>query len=343
MANCPGEIVNFAATIEDTPTPFTIQWFINGVLLPGVNSISFSTAPLVGDIITCEVTFQKPGGGTCVVVSNQIVVPPFNIPAIPSLSMSVNTTDVCGNETAFFNAAVSDMTNLSNFSYTWKINGNVASITPAMSASIGNFQDGDVVTCELTYDTPCNNGLTAFSNPIIMNVTTPVSPTLAVTGNTTICSGETVTLDVTGTNLGSTPTFEWFVDGVSSGQTTTSFSANNLLDGQIITCEVISSIDCYISNTAVSNNMVVNVTTSLNPDISISASAAGCVGEAITYTVSGNEWSDNAITEWFIDGVPTGNNTTTLTASNFVAGQIITNELSNFCLLYTSPSPRDRG
>ncbi len=329
MANCPGDIVNFAAMVDDIPTPYTLQWFINGILLPGVTSISFSTAPLAGDIITCEATFQKPAGGTCVVESNQIVVPPFSNPGVPSLNMVVNTTDLCGNETAFFTSNVSNANNLSNYSYVWKINGQVASVTPAMSASIGNFQDGQIVTCELIYDTTCDTGLSVTSNAIVMNVTTPVSPTIAIDGIATICSGEEVQLTATGVNWGNAPTFEWFVDGVSTGQNGIAFSSTTLTDGQIVTCEVLSSVDCYITNTATSNNKEIEVTTTLNPTISISASAAVCPGESITFTATGNDWATNATTEWFIDGVSTGNNSNELSGSNFVAGQIITCQLIN--------------
>ncbi len=338
MATCPGDIVNFTAMVDDIPTPYTLQWFINDIILPGVTSVSFSTAPTPGDIITCEITFQKPTGETCVVESNEIIIPPFDVPSVPNLTMTVNTTDLCGSETAFFNSTLDNNTDLSNFSYTWIINGQVASITPAMAASIGNFQDGQVVTCKLTYDTPCNSGLVVVSNPITMNVTTPVSPTIEITGNTTICSGDLIELNASGVHWGTNPTFEWLVDGVSSGQTGTTFSANNLTNGQIVTCEVISSIDCYTVNTAVSNSAIINETNTLNPTISISASPEDCPGEIITYTVSGNEWSDNAVTEWFIDGVATGNNAPQLSSNNFSAGQTISCELSNLsaCSAVTS-------
>ncbi len=75
-----------------------------------------------------------------------------------------------------------------------------------------------------------------------------ISPTVAITcaeTDQTICAGSSVTFNVTSTyHAGTTPQYQWKINGVNSGSatTSTSFTTSTLANGDIVTAELISDI-----------------------------------------------------------------------------------------------------
>ena len=129
-------------------------------------------------------------------------------------------------------------------------------------------------------------------------VTLEALPPTAITGNTTICEGESTTLTVTGG-----VSYAW-----SNGETSNSTSVNQ---SGVYTVTATNAEGC--SNTA-------NVTVTVNPlpNVSISGNDSFCQGDSLTFTASGAstyEWS-NASTDVAITVSSAGNYTVTGTDAN---------------------------
>src|SRR6185503_11204438 len=95
----------------------------------------------------------------------------------------------------------------------------------------------------MTSNDPCANPAISTSNPITIT-TTSVTPSVTITSSTTsICSGGSVTFTATPTNGGSTPTYQWMINGVNvTGQTTPTFITSTL--GNIVSVMMTSNDPC---------------------------------------------------------------------------------------------------
>lgn len=156
--------------------------------------------------------------------------------------------------------------------YQWKVNGNntgtnSATFTYAPSSN-------DVVSCELTSSTTCATGSPATSNSITMSVNAelPVDVSISADQNNT-CTGTSVTFTASSTNGGTSPSYQWKVNGANVGTNSTSYSyvpANN----DEVTCVLTSNATCATGNPATSNTITMVVKPL--PTASISGTTTVC-------------------------------------------------------------------
>src|SRR4030095_4828412 len=91
--------------------------------------------------------------------------------------------------------------------------------------------DGDVVTVVLTSNAPFATGNPATSNAIATTVIAnqPVSVSIASSdADNTICDGTSVTFTATPTNGGSTPSYQWKLNGNNVGSNQATYTTSTL-------------------------------------------------------------------------------------------------------------------
>ncbi|UUC44709.1 T9SS type A sorting domain-containing protein [Flavobacterium cerinum] len=113
----------------------------------------------------------------------------------PSVTISTTTTSICAGTSVVFTAVPTN--GGTSPSYQWKVNGNIVGTNQATYTTT-TLANGSIVTCEMTSNAACASPVTAISNSVAMNVTTPVVPTF--TPIPAICSGGTFTLPSNATN-----------------------------------------------------------------------------------------------------------------------------------------------
>ena len=114
-------------------------------------------------------------------------------------------------------------------------------------------------------------GTICTPQPVAVSVTASANPS---------CQGSSVTFTATSTNGGTTPAYQWKVNGVNAGTNSPSYSyipSNQ----DIITCSVTSNATCISGNPATSGPVTVTVT-QVTP--SISGTATSCQGTTETYS-----------------------------------------------------------
>lgn len=101
----------------------------------------------------------------------------------------------------------------------------------------------------------------AYESPYVFTPTVTPSVTLSVNPVGAICSGTSVTFTATGVNGGSTPLYQWLVNGVVAG-TGPTFTSTTLTNGATVQVRLITSVLCRTIDTAYSTavTMVVNPT-----------------------------------------------------------------------------------
>ncbi|MBX2915597.1 MAG: T9SS type A sorting domain-containing protein [Cyclobacteriaceae bacterium] len=206
--------------------------------------------------------------------------------ATPTVSIAVTggTNPTCAGQSITFTATPGN--GGTTPVYQWRVNGaNVGTNSPTFTSS--TLTNGQVVSCVLTSNATCTTAATATSNNITVGITPVVTPTVTITGNTTTCSGNSVTFNAAVTNAGSNPTYQWKVNGANVGSNQNFFTTNTLTNGQIVTCQITrDNSGCITTTTATSNALTMVVGTMPAQPSAITGNAAVCQGTTVTYSVT---------------------------------------------------------
>lgn len=176
-------------------------------------------------------------------------------PVPVSVSIVADQSSVCAGTTVTFTATPTN--GGTSPVYQWKKNGNNVGSNSNTYSYVP--VQGDVITCVLTSNLSCVTGNPATSNAITMTVTTPLAVSVSIVANNNpICAGSSVTFIATPVNGGTTPSYQWKVNGVNAGTNNSSYTYVPL-NGDIVTCVLTSSLTCTTNNPATSNVITMTV------------------------------------------------------------------------------------
>ncbi len=148
-----------------------------------------------------------------------------------------------------------------------------------------------------------NNG-GAINNDFLIefsDASAPLPVSVSITASaTTICPGDNVTFTATPTNGGSSPVYQWYLNGSSVGTNSSTYSNASLSNNDQVYCVLTSSEGCVSGNPATSNTATINVNTESTAPSSITASANPvCPGNSTTLSVNGGSLGTGATWEWY--------------------------------------------
>lgn len=169
-------------------------------------------------------------------------------------------------------------------SYQWQVNGaNVGTNSPTYTTS--SLTTGQIVSCIMTSNMAGATNNPATSNTVTTTVNPIVAPSISVSGSTSICSGANATFSATPTNGGTTPSYQWQVNGSNVGSNAASYSTTSLTNGANVTCILTSNAACVSPTTATSNTVTVTVNpTPATPTITNTG------GTLTSSSATGNQW-----------------------------------------------------
>ncbi len=169
-------------------------------------------------------------------------------------------------------------------SYQWQVNGaNVGTNSPTYTTS--SLTTGQTVSCIMTSNMAGATNNPATSNTVTTTVNPIVAPSISVSGSTSICSGANATFSATPTNGGTTPSYQWQVNGSNVGSNAASYSTTSLTNGANVTCILTSNAACVSPTTATSNTVTVTVNpTPATPTITNTG------GTLTSSSATGNQW-----------------------------------------------------
>ena len=141
----------------------------------------------------------------------------------------------------------------------------------------------------------------------------------------------TLTYEAFAINGGSTPTYEWFVDGNSAG-TGKQYTSSSLTNNQIIYCKVISSLTCVRQNTYFTRPDTIKVTDKVNSGITISVSGdiLACFAKSpLIFSANVVNGGDNPDIKWFRNRTFTGITGSTYQSDSVANGERIYAQLTS--------------
>ena len=175
----------------------------------------------------------------------------------PSVSITSDDADasICSGTTVVFTATATQGGSAPD--YQWKLNGsNVGGNTSTYTT--GGLQNGDVVSLVLTANNLCQTSPTANSNSIsfVVNVNEVSSVAISsdLTGNT-LCGSANVQFTATPSNAGTSPVYQWKLNGNNVGSNATSYTLNGAVAGDQIVVVMSTFHSCQVSSTHNSNTL----------------------------------------------------------------------------------------
>lgn len=308
---CAGTPITFTATPTDGGTAPTYQWYVNNTPA-GSGGATFTTSSLSNnDAVTVELTSNANCANPTTATSNAVNVT-INPSVVPTVTISASPGgSICVGDQVDFSAVPTNPGN--NPTYQWYVNNNPVG-TGGTTYSSTTLNDGDVVTAELTSDANCANPTTAQSNGITITVSSPVTPAVSVNAIPAgpICTGDQVDFTASPTDGGSAPTYQWQVNGTNAGTNSATFSSSTLLNGDVVTVILTTSIGCNTQPADTSAPITMTVNPTVTPTVTISAnpSTAICFGTPVSFTPNPQNGGNNPTYEWFVNGVSSGNGAT---------------------------------
>ena len=251
--------------------------------ITGIISITPSYKTCLGPIATFNITVDKN--------------------TMPAVSISTSASNLCSGESAFFTATPSG--GGSAPTYEWMRNGNVIAGATKDTITITNVQNNDQIKCKITSNSPCVATPTATSNTYTISTISNLVPTIVLsTISDTTCIGSVLVINTSITNGGTSPTYNWFLNGNPIfGASSDVFFSNTFVTGDEISCEVTSSLGCASPKTVLSSKKTIKVFKPTPTSITLTKSKNKiCSDEYVTFTTTFTGGGLNPQVNWTLNG-----------------------------------------
>ncbi|MCX6307215.1 MAG: choice-of-anchor J domain-containing protein, partial [Bacteroidetes bacterium] len=297
---CAGTSVTFTATPTNGGTIPSYKWKVNGSIVSAATNATYSYIPVNNDAVVCVLTSNLtcPAGNPATSNTVTMTVNPL-LPV--SVSVGASANPVCAGTSVTYTAT--PINGGASPTYKWKVNG--STVTGATNATYSFTPvNGNTIICVLTSNATCLTGSPATSNTITMTVNPllPVSISVSASANP-VCAGTSVTYSSTPTNGGTTPGYQWKVNGATVSGATNSTFIYSPANYDAIICTLTSSLGCPSGNPATSNAVTMLVNPLLPVSVSVGASANPvCAGTSVTFTATPTNGGTTPGYQWKVNG-----------------------------------------
>jgi gliding motility-associated-like protein len=237
-------------------------------------------------------------------------------PCYAQFNLSASSNNICPGTPVTFTTVITNGGNTPSWS--WSINGSAITGDTANIYTSSSLHNGDSVVCSLSNGPGC----TPVKDTMAMAVNR--IPSVSITADTTsVCSGSPVRFTAYPLWEGANPVYQWKVNSLTTGTNDTIFSTNDLQNGDVVTCDLISN-DNRCVPTVTSNPIVMTVHPFINPSITVTANATAiCTGVTTSFTASTVNGGTHPSYQWEINGINTATNQNTLIINSLHNGDLI--------------------
>src|SRR5258708_7753116 len=207
-------------------------------------------------------------------------------------TVTVNSSTICAGQSATLTATPS----ATGGTYSWSPGGQTTQSITVSPVSTTSYS----VTYTLAGCPGSGSGAVTVNS---------LTPSVAINASSvSICSGTSVTFTATPTNGGTTPAYQWQVNGVNTGTNSPNFTTNSLTNNDQVTVIMTSNASCATTPTATSNTITMTAS-SVTPSVAINASSVSiCSGTSVTFTATPTNGGTTPAYQWQVNGANTGTN-----------------------------------
>jgi uncharacterized delta-60 repeat protein len=146
------------------------------------------------------------------------------------------------------------------------------------------------------------------------------------------CPGQPVTFTASPTNGGSSPTYQWKVNGNNVGTNSPTYTTNTLTSGQVVSCMMTSNLATANPSIAASNLITVKTPVVPVASVTTSASNPSCGGESLIFRATLTNDGVSPTYQWKVNGNNVGTNSPTFATNTLTNGQVVTCVITAYTL-----------
>lgn len=295
---CVGTPVTFTASPTGGGASPTYTWLVNGAVQSATGP-GFTTGTLSN---SSQIQVKMNSSAACpypLVATSNILAMTITDTNRLGATIGVNTSGICAGSPITFTAQAYNPGPVTT--YQWLVNGADSGVNSATFVSSG-LHNNDIVQVVITSPSSCRTGNVVTSDPVIVPINATVTPAVSISKlDSASCAGSPVSFQANVVNGGTYPTLQWNKNNLATGATGTTYTSDDLNNGDVITVTLHSGSLCASPQTVTSMPVAVTIgvsplvqiagDTSVSPGVAVAVSAT--VGNAIA-AVS-YQWQDSTI------------------------------------------------
>ena len=284
---CEGGSTTLNANVTPANVPYTYQWYVDNVLIPGATNASLTVSPAARETAYNYhvVVTAQPG---CIVTSATTAI---TVVADPVVVASVDNAITCVGGTATFTATVdggvANINGLNGYTFAWYSNfSSTEPIATTPSYTTTGNEAADAYSYWVVVTSPY--GCQTMSNVVNYTVVADPVVTVAVAQGypTTVCDGGVTTLIANVAGGYGVPSYQWYKNGIQLyGETnptlvTDPINYNQTADYTVVVTQ--TGVGCEGVSAAFNVDVVPSYT------VDVTGYANVCVGGTVTMTAQVN-------------------------------------------------------
>ena len=279
---------NPTVTATSSPTAICVGASAN-LTAAGASTYTWNPGPLTGSLVsvsptvTTIYTVTGISAGGCVKTETISLIVNSN----PTVTATSSPTAICVGTSANLTASGAS-------TYAWSpssLTGSLVSVSPT------------VTTIYTVTGTSAGGCVKTQTVNLTVNPNLPLSISIS-SSSTTICSGTSVNFFSTQANAGSSPTYQWQLNGSNiPGATFATYGTSTLNNNDIVSLIVTSSEVCAVNSPAFSNSITMTVNPNLPLSTSISSSSTTiCSGTSVNFLSTEINSGTSPTYQWQLNG-----------------------------------------
>ena len=321
--------INQSVTLTATGNATSYQWSGTGLQTNTGSSVNAIVSTSGNQPYTVTATLNS-----CTATASTTIN--FNTSVVPTISISQTTANpICTGSQVTFSATETNG-GLSPV-YQWTSSSNQTG--NGNNFTLNNAANGTTVRCLLISNAGCASPDSVYSNILTISTQALQPVTLSIaTPDTNVCSGENIAFTSSSTNGGNSPSYNWYVNGSSSGSGST-YTLNNIQSNSTVYCVMASSASCVTGSPVTSNSMNIHIQLSAQATVSISASSTTiCAGTLVTFTATPGNGGNSPVYAWQVNGNAVGSNSSTYTSSNLQNSDAVSCSMTSSASCVSNPN-----
>ncbi|HZE86514.1 MAG TPA: gliding motility-associated C-terminal domain-containing protein [Puia sp.] len=326
---CAGSPATFTAQLLNSGVHTSYHWTRNNQPVGGDSPTYTASDFADNDVLAVTVTS---GGGACDIaiapVTDHVIIDEQHSTILhPDIRISASSTYLCDCAPVTYKAAIINGS-VSTSVYQWMLNGVATDATGDTWVS-NAIKPTDKVSCLYSDLTGCVAGAPVASNIITLSPGVNAPPSVGITGPVDKpCAGDPVTFKASVINVGTSPTYQWKVNGNATGTNSPDFTSQTLADGDVVTCVVTpdASFPCAAAVDATSNPIVVSLAGAADPVVNIKITPPLqiiCKGTTVSFAATTTNAGANPTYQWLLNGQPAGTNGPAFSSQTFADGDVV--------------------
>jgi gliding motility-associated-like protein len=183
-----------------------------------------------------------------------------------------------------------------------------------------------------------SSGCTVTSNAIVIQATS--TPAVSISASATnICTGSSVSFTASATNGGSTPVWQWQVNGVNTGTNSAAYTTNGLMNGDLVTCMMTSNAVCASPASVNSDTITISIGPPVAPALTITTTADTiCQGAKVAFTALPVNGGSPPVFQWQVNGVNQGPDSPVFITNTLADGDVVCCVMTSQAGCVTAPT-----